>query len=225
MNICLAVFAHVCVSVSFVPAVRLPLPPVWQDSGPRGIGGNSAGPRWSGGGRQAERRLVRVLSHGAAAAAEPSVPREITRCEAPPTAHKHTCLTFVSCMTGIKKRFPDALCHIVTFRESQRKCSCTCVQLCALVCVCVFPPSLARRAHPRARGRPSEGRGAMCHLPDTSTHTITPTWVWATIWCQDSTTSIKVHSMSSCYCFLLGKWFYALFWSEVWIATWFRNSK
>lgn len=105
MNICLAVFAHVCVSVSFVPAVRLPLPPVWQDSGPRGIGGDSAGPRWSGGGRQAERRLVLVLSHGAAAAAEPSVPREITRCEAPPTVHKHTCLTFVSCMTGIKNIF------------------------------------------------------------------------------------------------------------------------
>lgn len=125
----------------------------------------------------------------------------------------HLCLLH----DGDKKHFPDALCHIVTFRESQRKCSCTCVQ----TCVCVFPPSLARRAHPRARGRPSEGRGAMCHLPDTSTHTITPTWVWATIWCQDSTTSIKVHSnsMSSCYFFLLGEWFYDLFWSEVSIAT------
>lgn len=163
------------VSVSFVPAVRLPLPPVWQDGGPRGIGSDSAGPRWSGGGRQAERRLVFVVSHGAAAAAaaESSVPGQITCCEAPPTTHKHTRpLIFLK-----TQHFPDTLCHTVTFQEVQGKCSCPCVQLCALVSVCVVPPSLARRAHRRARGRPSEGRGATCRLPDTSTRTITPTWV------------------------------------------------
>lgn len=62
----------------------------------------------------------------------------------------HLCLLH----DGDKKHFPDALCHIVTFRESQRKCSCTCVQTC--VCVCFHPAwreGLTRgREGGRARG-------------------------------------------------------------------------